>query len=76
MRGYNDSDKPEGVDPYRLAQLAADIKGVVAALGHERCTLVAHDWGGCVCWVVAGLYGPALLDRLIVMGLPPLGEGG
>jgi len=74
MRGYNESDKPEGVEPYRMHQLATDIAGVVKALGHETCTLVAHDWGGCVCWTVAGMYGSKLLDRLIIMGLPHLGE--
>ncbi|KAI8466905.1 MAG: alpha/beta hydrolase fold protein [Monoraphidium minutum] len=75
QRGYNDSGRPEGVAPYRLQQLAADVKGLVTALGHETCTLVAHDWGGVVAWVVSGMYGPALVERLIIMGLPHTGLG-
>ncbi|GBF91592.1 epoxide hydrolase [Raphidocelis subcapitata] len=75
QRGYNDSSKPPGIASYRLAQLARDVQALVAALGHERCTLVAHDWGGVVAWTVAGMYGTDLLDRLIVMGLPHLGVG-
>jgi hypothetical protein len=52
QRGYNDSSKPEGVASYRVAQLARDVKALVGALGHKRCTLVAHDWGGTVAWAV------------------------
>lgn len=73
MRGYNTSDKPQGVGNYRLDILASDVKGAVAALGHSTCTLVAHDWGGGVAWVTAGMYGSELIDRLIVIGLPHLG---
>lgn len=62
MRGYNDSEKPPGIASYRLAQLASDIEALVPALGHQKCTLVAHDWGGVVAWVVRGA--PAGLTRL------------
>jgi pimeloyl-ACP methyl ester carboxylesterase len=63
----------QGVGNYRLDILASDVKGAVAALGHSSCTLVAHDWGGGVAWVTAGMYGSELIDRLIVIGLPHLG---
>lgn len=56
-----------------LDMLASDVKGAVAALGHSSCTLVAHDWGGGVAWVTAGMYGQDLVKQLIVMGLPHLG---
>ncbi|WIA08213.1 hypothetical protein OEZ85_007662 [Tetradesmus obliquus] len=73
MRGYNTSDKPQGVEQYRLQVLASDVQQAVQALGHSSCTLVAHDWGGMVAWVVAGMYGRQLVDKLIVMGLPHAG---
>jgi pimeloyl-ACP methyl ester carboxylesterase len=63
----------QGVDNYMLDVLASDVKGAVAALGHSSCTLVAHDWGGGVAWVVAGMYGQDLVKQLIVLGLPHLG---
>lgn len=63
----------QGVGNYRLDILASDVKAAVAALGHSRCTLVAHDWGGGVAWVTAGMYGSELIDRLVVIGLPHLG---
>ncbi|KAF6258120.1 alpha/beta-hydrolase [Scenedesmus sp. NREL 46B-D3] len=75
MRGYNTSDKPQGVEQYRLPVLASDVQQAVHALGHASCTLVAHDWGGLVAWVVAGMYGRQLVDKLIVMGLPHVGVG-
>jgi pimeloyl-ACP methyl ester carboxylesterase len=50
---------PQGKESYTLATLASDIKGSVHALGHSRCTLMAHDWGGSVAWVTAGMYATA-----------------
>jgi hypothetical protein len=33
MRGYGDSDKPEGLEAYQIDQLTEDIKQLVLALG-------------------------------------------
>jgi pimeloyl-ACP methyl ester carboxylesterase len=33
MRGYGDSDKPEGVEAYQIDNLTDDIKQLVLALG-------------------------------------------
>lgn len=63
----------QGLDNYRLDVLASDVKGAVEALGHSSCTLVAHDWGGAVAWVTAGMFGQELVKQLIVMGLPHMG---
>lgn len=46
LRGYNQSDKPTGLDAYRMSELVQDIRGVIQALGYQSCTLVGHDWGG------------------------------
>ncbi|GAX76007.1 hypothetical protein CEUSTIGMA_g3450.t1 [Chlamydomonas eustigma] len=72
MRGYNLSDIPEGVDSYSLDKLISDIPALVRALGHTSCTLVAHDWGGVVAWLVAAGY-PEIVERLVVMAAPHLG---
>ena len=37
MRGYNDSDKPEGLSSYEISEFIADIKGVIDGLGYEDC---------------------------------------
>ena len=36
MRGYGESDKPEGRHNYTIPTLASDTAALVKALGHER----------------------------------------
>ncbi len=69
LRGYNLSDKPPGVSSYQVDALTADILGLIHALGRERATLVAHDWGGAAAWRFAMDY-PQALDRLVIMNAP------
>lgn len=54
LRGYGGSDKsPRGYDPFTLA---ADVAGVVQALGARDAVLVGHGWGGYVGWATALLH--------------------
>ena len=69
MRGYNDSDKPEGVSAYQMSEFIADIKGVITGLGYEDCILVAHDWGGAIAWNFAYAY-PEMVEKLVVLNIP------
>jgi len=69
LRGYNDSDKPEGVSAYRMSELIKDIAGTIQGLGYDRCILAGHDWGGAIAWQFAYAH-PEMVDRLIVMNLP------
>ncbi|MFQ3284069.1 MAG: pimeloyl-ACP methyl ester carboxylesterase [Natronomonas sp.] len=69
QRGYNRSDKPEGVRSYRLQSLSKDI---VSLIGSEGCTnahLIGHDWGAAVAWDVA-LRHPEAVDRLGILNVP------
>lgn len=59
----------QGKDNYRIDRLADDIASLVKALGHESCTLVAHDWGGVISWLTAHAYG-SLVDKLVVICAP------
>lgn len=69
MRGYNDSDKPEGVEHYRLSLLVADIAGLIEALGEKRAVVAGHDWGGGVAWATA-MQRPDVVERLIILNAP------
>ena len=69
LRGYNDSDKPQGLAAYQMSELLADVKGVINGLGYQDCILVAHDWGGAIAWNFAYEY-PSMVEKLIVMNLP------
>lgn len=74
LRGYNLSDKPEGVEPYKAKHLVADV----LALGEHyspgrKFVLVAHDWGGAVAWAVAiadGRRPEQRLSRLVMINSP------
>ena len=69
MRGYNESDKPEGVENYRLDILVEDVMGLIKAFGEERAIIVGHDWGAIVAWAFAMAH-PEATERLIIMNVP------
>ena len=69
QRGYNQSDKPEDVDAYRVEILADDIAGLIAALGYQQVNLAAHDWGGGVAWQLV-IRHPERVRRFAVLDTP------
>jgi len=69
QRGYNLSDKPKGVKNYGVYTLAADIIGLIDALGYQKVNLVGHDWGALVAWTLANKY-PDRLHRMSIMNVP------
>ena len=69
QRGYNLSEKPDGLDAYRLSTLSGDVAALVAAEGRERAHVVGHDWGAAVAWDLA-LRHPDRLDRLGIINVP------
>lgn len=80
MRGYGDSDKPEGTDGYDARSLADECRALVAAIGFGNGRPVihaAHDMGGlpALIWSadhgqeVAGLLyieAPVMLDAVLL----------
>jgi pimeloyl-ACP methyl ester carboxylesterase len=69
QRGYNLSDKPDGVDSYLIGTLARDVIGLIDATGREKAYLVGHDWGAAVAWHVASRY-PERLEKLAILNVP------
>ena len=69
QRGYNLSDKPSDVSSYHIRELAADIAGLVDALGYDKAAVAGHDWGAAVAWWLALEY-PDRLSRLCVVNVP------
>jgi len=69
QRGYNLSDKPEGLDSYRMGRLSADIADLIASTGRESAHVVGHDWGAGVAWDLA-LRRPTAVDRLGIVNVP------
>lgn len=69
MRGYDASEKPVGVESYRIERLVADAVGLIRHFGADRAHVVGHDWGGIVAWQTA-LRRPQAVDRLVVLNAP------
>jgi pimeloyl-ACP methyl ester carboxylesterase len=69
LRGYGESDKPRGLDAYRIDVLAEDVACLVTALGAERAAVVGHDWGGALGWYAA-MWHPERVSRLAVLDCP------
>lgn len=69
QRGYNLSDKPDGIGAYRIDTLAADVVGLIDAAGRRKAVVVGHDWGAAVAWWTAATY-PERVERLVVLNVP------
>jgi pimeloyl-ACP methyl ester carboxylesterase len=64
LRGYGASDKPpRGYDGFTAA---ADIVGLIRALGEKTASIVGTGYGGQVGWTTAALH-PRSVERLVVM---------
>jgi pimeloyl-ACP methyl ester carboxylesterase len=65
LRGYGASDKPpRGYDGYTLA---ADVTGLIRALGERSAMIVGTGAGGMIGWTTAAFH-PKMVSRLVVMG--------
>ena len=65
LRGYGASDKPpRGYDGYTMA---ADVTGLIRALGERSATVVGAGAGGMIGWAAASFH-PKLVNRLVVLG--------
>ncbi|MCY3885213.1 MAG: alpha/beta hydrolase [Gammaproteobacteria bacterium] len=69
LRGYNLSDKPEGVESYVMPLLVQDIQAVIASEERESAVVVGHDWGGAIAWNIAMMV-PDAVDLLVILNLP------
>ena len=65
LRGCGASDKPpRGYDGYTLA---ADVAGLIRALGERSAVVVGSGYGGLVAWATAAFH-PRLVRRLVIVG--------
>jgi pimeloyl-ACP methyl ester carboxylesterase len=70
LRGAGDSSVPS--DGYDKKTLAADLHRLMVKLGHERATVVGHDWGAAVAYAYAAQFRDAV-DKLVVAEGAPFG---
>ena len=73
LRGYGDSSKPAGASDhanYSKRRMALDLVAVMAALGHGRFRVLAHDRGARVAHRMAADH-PAVVERLALLDIAP-----
>ncbi len=69
LRGYGDSDKPDGVASFGMEHLVADVVRLVRWAGREKAHVVGHDWGAVIAWMVANDH-PEVVERLAILNVP------
>jgi pimeloyl-ACP methyl ester carboxylesterase len=68
LRGFGESDRPQGVDAYRVTEVMVDLVELLDEHGVERAHVVGHDWGAGIAWVLAGLQ-PDRVASLVVLSV-------
>ena len=71
QRGYGGSTRPEAIDDYNIADLTADLIGLLDDVGAEQAVFVGHDWGAPVVWDSALLH-PERVAAVVGMSVPPV----
>lgn len=69
QRGYNLSEKPRGIEKYKISTLAADVTGLIDAAGREQAYVVGHDWGAAVAWMTAIRHAERV-KKLAILNVP------
>ena len=69
QRGYNLSDKPDGIANYDVDRLAADVVALGAHYTREPFFLVGHDWGAVAAWWTV-TRSPEKIRKLAVLNCP------
>ena len=75
LRGFGDAPKPAAVEDYRLPVIAADVIGILDALGVKQARVVCHDWGAGLGWYLA-LTRPDRIERIAAMSVGANGNSG
>jgi pimeloyl-ACP methyl ester carboxylesterase len=71
QRGYGGSDRPADPGVYNVAELTADVVGLLDDVGAEQAALVGHDFGAVVAWG-APLLAPERFSAVAGLSLPPV----
>jgi pimeloyl-ACP methyl ester carboxylesterase len=56
LRGFGESERPQGVEAYRVTTVIGDLVELLDEQGVERAHVIGHDWGAGLAWVLAALH--------------------
>lgn len=62
LRGFGESDKPEGVEHYSMLNVIEDLKGILDEVGVEGAHIVGHDFGAATAWIFTSVYSDRALS--------------
>ncbi|MBO0863571.1 MAG: alpha/beta hydrolase [Mycobacterium sp.] len=71
QRGYGRSSRPENISDYNIAELSADLIGLLDDVGAQTAVFVGHDWGAPVAWSTAQLH-PDRVAAVVGLSVPPV----
>ncbi len=71
QRGYGRTTSPKDIAAYNIADLSADLVGLLDDVGADKAVFVGHDWGSSVVWSSAQLH-PDRVAAVIGMSVPPV----
>ncbi|WP_343601870.1 alpha/beta hydrolase [Mycobacterium sp.] len=71
QRGYGRSSRPADVADYNVADLSADLVGLLDDVAAERAVLVGHDWGAPTVCATAQLH-PDRVAAVVNLSVPPV----
>ena len=70
QRGYRGSSKPQDVASYTPDKLEGDVFQLADSLGIGEFTVVGHDWGGVIAWIVAMIGQGSRVTRAVIANAP------
>jgi pimeloyl-ACP methyl ester carboxylesterase len=68
LRGFGDSDRPEGVENYHILNSIQDLQELLDRLDVAEAHVVGHDFGAATAWVFASLF-PARTSSLTALSV-------
>jgi pimeloyl-ACP methyl ester carboxylesterase len=71
QRGYGRSTRPADIAAYNVADLSADLIGLLDDVGADQAVFIGHDWGAQVVWGSAQLH-PDRVAAVVGMSVPPV----
>ena len=71
QRGYGRSTRPADIAAYNVADLSADLIGLLDDVGADTAVFIGHDWGAQVVWGSAQLH-PDRVAAVVGLSVPPV----
>lgn len=69
LRGYGQTGGSKDAADYTIKTLAADVVGLLDALGEKQCVLVGHDFGAVLTWNTV-LLAPDRVRAVVALSVP------